>query len=125
MIKTIELQELVDYIKKRIEVDEMTVIHIYSYGKYGKVFTISIEPYEHSQIEYFQIDKDNENPYDQVFEAIKEIDPSRTKLITGENIVYSYFVNLKIGKSVCVILNFFYEEGQQWMRKVYEENIGK
>lgn len=125
MIKKIELQELLDYIKKRTEVNEMTVIHIYDYGKYGKSYTISIEPYEHSQIEYFQMDKTDENPYDYVFEALKEIDPSQTKLITGENIIYSYFVNLKIGKSVCVILNFFYEEGQQWMRKVYEENISK
>ena len=122
MVKKIELQELLDYIEKRIEVNKMTVIHVYDYGKRPRIFDIRIEPYENSQIEYFEMDMDEENPYDKLFDALKEIYPSQTKLVTGCGLVYGYSVQLIICKNVQIIVDFYYKEGQNWMKKVYEEN---
>lgn len=121
MVEKIDLQELLDYIEKRIELNEMSTIHIYDYNKIDKVLDVNIEPYKEKRIEYFEIDKAEENPYDVVFEALKDIYPGETEIHVSRGYIYGYSVHVHICKLVHVILEFYYEEGNKWMIKTYEE----
>lgn len=122
MDEKITLEELLDIVEKRIEQDELLILHAYDFNKCRNVFDLTIEPYDRHKTVYHELRIDDDNPYDVLFEALRDVYPNNARVLTSRGCLYgNCSVQIMIGKNVWIIFDYCTPEGEEWLEAIHNK----